>query len=454
MNSRGPRAFFGPESSGGQAIVMVAIVFMTLMFAVGLALDAGQLFAAKRTQQEAADAGAFAGAVVLYQGGTVLQATAAAIADAAKNGYVDGVSNTFVTVNGSATASSNAPTSGAFAGESPVKHVEVVIVRQVKTSLVPAEAAFNPVRARGVAGAEPLNNGYALIALDAACTPGALDVEDNINLHLTGGGILVNSCSTQAVDGMESRDDITVNPSTRGLDIVGTATGSTFPPGLVVNLRVPVQPDPFAGTPEPTDLKSYDGNPLHNLPTDPAKIPGTNTYPEGIYTSNFSLANMCHGVYILKAGLGGDVGQDTDPTHIDPNTLTPCDGKVFIFNTLTNFPNAGGTCGRIGQNGNHPITIRPMDTIPHTNPHWSAWQNLMLFQDPNCTVAMDIGGEQTLDAAGTIYVPNAALIMEGNPSTIDGGQFVAKTLSIQNGNMNINYSANNTAQPVTPRLAE
>ena len=62
-SSKGPRSFFGPESSGGQAIVMVAIVFMTLMFAVGLALDAGQLFAAKRTQQEAADAGAFAGAV-------------------------------------------------------------------------------------------------------------------------------------------------------------------------------------------------------------------------------------------------------------------------------------------------------------------------------------------------------------------------------------------------------
>jgi len=450
MNSRGLRSFFGPESSGGQAIVMVAIVFMTLMFAVGLALDAGQLFSAKRTQQEAADAGAFAGAVVLYQNGTVMQATAAAIADAAKNGFVDGVNSTSVMVNGSNVASSNAPTSGPYAGESPVKHVEVVIVRQVRTSLVPAEAAFNPVRARGVAGAEPLNNGYALIALDAACTPGALDVEDNINLHLTGGGILVNSCSPQAVDGMESRDDITVNPSTRGLDIVGTATGSTFPPGLVVNMRVPVQADPFAGTAEPTNLKSYNG--INSLPTNPAAIPGTNTYPEGIYKSNFSTANMCHGIYILKNGLGGDVDRDTNLTHIDPNTNTPCDGKVFIFNTLTNFPSSGGTCGRIGQNGNHPITLRPMDTIPAAGNQ--AWVNFQIFQDPNCTVAMDIGGEQTLDASGTIYIPNAALIMEGNPSTIDGGQFVAKTLSIQNGNMNINYSANNTAQPVTPRLAE
>ncbi|HEY8757254.1 MAG TPA: pilus assembly protein TadG-related protein, partial [Candidatus Limnocylindria bacterium] len=200
--NKGPRSFFGPESSGGQAIVMVAIVFMTLMFAVGLALDAGQLFSAKRTQQEAADAGAFAGAVVLYQGGTVLQATQAAINDAAKNGFVDGVNSTSVTVNGATVASSMAPTSGAFAGESPVKHVEVVIVRQVKTTLVPAEAAFNPVRARGVAGAEPLNNGYALIALTAACTDDALYVSPNVNVHLTGGGILVNSCSTHAVGGM------------------------------------------------------------------------------------------------------------------------------------------------------------------------------------------------------------------------------------------------------------
>ena len=451
MNSRGTRSFFGPEGSGGQAIVMVAIVFMTLMFAVGLAVDAGQLFSAKRTMQEAADAGAFAGAVVLYEHGTVLQATAAAIADATKNGFTNGVNGTTVMVNGSATASSNAPASGPYAGESPVKHVEVVIIRQVRTALMPAEAAFNPVRARGVAGAEPLNNGYAIIALDAACTPGALSVEDNINLHLTGGGILVNSCSTAAVDGMASIDDITVNPSTRGLDVVGTATGSTFPPGLVVNLRVPVQPDPFAGTPTPANLKSYNG--INDLPTDPGRIPGTgNTYPEGIYTSNFSNASICHGIYILKAGLGGDVSRDTDPTHIDPYTGTPCDGKAFFFNTLTNFPNAGGTCTNIGQNGNHPITIRPMDTIPVTGNQ--AWVNFMLFQDPNCTVAMDIGGEQTLDASGTIYVPNAALIMEGNPSTIDGGQFVAKTLNIQNGNMNINYSAGNTAQPVTPRLAE
>src|SRR5690348_9486558 len=98
-------------------IVMVAIVFMALMFVVGLAVDAGQLFASKRAQQEAADAASFAGAVVIYQNGTTAQAIAAAVADATKNGYTDGVNSTTVTVNAP-------PTSGAYAGESPVRHVE------------------------------------------------------------------------------------------------------------------------------------------------------------------------------------------------------------------------------------------------------------------------------------------------------------------------------------------
>ena len=139
------RSFFGRDGQGGQMIIFVAIVFLALLFVVGLAIDAGQLFSAKRTMQEAADAAAFAGSVVIYQNGTTQQAHDAAVADAIKNGFKDGVSSTTVTVNAP-------PTSGAYAAESPVRHVEVIIVRQVKTSLVPAEAAFNPVRAGGWPG--------------------------------------------------------------------------------------------------------------------------------------------------------------------------------------------------------------------------------------------------------------------------------------------------------------
>lgn len=461
-------AFFGSQGTGGQAIVMVAITFMALMFAVGLAIDAGQLFAAKRTMQEAADAGAFAGAVVLYQGGTVLEATQAAIDDAARNGFRDAVNSTTVTVNGSAVATSGGPTSGQYAGENPVKHIEVVIIRQVKTTLVPAEAAFNPVRARGVGGAQPLNNGYALIQLGTNCTSGAFAAESNLDIRLTGGGILVNSCSSTSVTGIDPGSRIQICgagsppapgaclPNSYTVDLVGGAAVS-WPAGVTARSRVPVQPDPFAGTPPPSNLLSYNG--LSALPTDPAAIPGTtNTYPEGIYNGrmdgNPGNFFVCHGIYILKAGMGGDIYRDTDPTHVDRNTGTPCDGKVFIFNTTTNFPSPGGTCAGIGigTSGNHPITLRPMDFIPSTGQQ--AYVNMAIFQDPNCTQTMDVGGNQVLDVAGSIYVPNATVRLEGNPSTVIGGQFVAKLLDLQNGNLNINYSAGNTAQPIRPQLVE
>ena len=57
------------REDGGQAMVLIAIMFMTLLFFVGLAVDAGQLYVAKRTEQEAADAAAFAAAIVIYQSG-------------------------------------------------------------------------------------------------------------------------------------------------------------------------------------------------------------------------------------------------------------------------------------------------------------------------------------------------------------------------------------------------
>jgi Flp pilus assembly protein TadG len=446
--------FFGREGEGGQALVMIAIVFMALLFAVGLAIDAGQLFASKRTQQEAADAAAFAGAVVLYQGGTVLQATAAAIADAATNGFVDSVNGTTVTVNGSVVASANAPTSGLYAGESPVKHVEVVIVRQVKTTLVPAEAAFNPVRARGVAGAEAANNGFPIMALSTSCAGPALTVSPNEDVHVYGGGIVSNSCNTSAVGGFSSGQDLQIcalppaacTPNSFYLQTTGGTTGDTFPAGTVVHTGQTAVPDPFAGFPKP-DGKSYNG--VTSLPTNPAHIAGTNTAVEGIYTGTLDGVDLCHGIYILKGGgMGGDINRDTNAAHLDPNTGTPCDGKVLIYNTTSNFPSSTGTCANMGVNGNHNITLRPM-TI-------GGYANMGIYEDPNCgsTGGLSLGGNQTLDVGGTIYLPKGAITLNGNPSTITGGQLIANTIDVQNGNLNITFSAGATAIPILPRLAE
>src|SRR5258708_38290481 len=97
------------------------------------------------------------------------------------------------------------------------------------------------------------------------------------------------------------------------------------------------------------------------MPLNPWPVSGTtNTYPECIYSAqidgNPGNFYVCHGIYILRNGMGGDIYRDTNPAHIDTNTMTPCDGKVLIFNPTTTFPAAGGPRGRAagGAPAHHP----------------------------------------------------------------------------------------------------
>ena len=316
-------------------------------------------------------------------------------------------------------------------------------MRQVKTTLVPAEAAFNPVRARGVAGAEPFNNQYAIMVLSPTCAGGStptMTASSNVDLHVTGSGIFVNASCSTAVSGFTGTDFTLASPYS--LDIVG-GSSDTFPAGVnQVRRGVSSQPDPFAGYPIP-DGKSYDG--VHTLPTDPARIGGTTTAVEGIYTSSLGNVALCHGIYILKgAGMSGDI--TTDTTHTDPNTGTPCDGRVMIYNTMTNWPAATGTCASIGQNGNHPMTMLPMST--------GQYKNMQLYQDKNCTAALLVGVGSTISVGGTLYLPSAAISLNGNATALTAGQIVAKTIDFQNANLDITFTAGTTASPVLPRLAE
>lgn len=439
MNSL--RRFFGRDSGEeGQAVVLFAILMLALLFAVGLAIDAGQLYSAKRTEQEAADAAAFAGAVVLYQQGTGAQAVAAARNDALTNGYSSGAcapstqgpctdpaTSTTVTVNWP-------PLAGSYAGN--MKHVEVEIIRQVKTSLVPAEAAFNPVRARGVAGSEPLNNGYAIMALDRGNTCGAFNTQDQGDVHLTGGGILVNStCATAAINLQGTASRFTIQ-SPYSLDVNGNATGHWTDIGIPVNPGHNQIPDPFAGFPKPSTV----GLPVCNSLA--ACQDGSGNQIPGVYTVNLGgsgLTNMTMnpGIYILKAGM-----------NTAGNAFVTGNG-VFIYNTYSTYPAAPGatpSCGNLNLQGNAVSTFTAQTT--------GTWANLLVYQDPACSNLMQIGGNGNFNGTGSIYIPSATFTFAGNPSTLNGSQLIARTVNIQNGNITINYNPTTTAQPILPRLAE
>ncbi len=448
---------FAARDESGQAITVIALVMLALLMFSGLAVDAGQLFSARRTMQEAADSGAYAGAVVIYQRGrtsdelhcgeatdTSKDAYLAAVADATRNGFTNGVAGNSVTVN-------TPPLSGPYCGNR--NYVEVIIQANVQTALVPAESGLTTVRVRAVAGAEPLNNGYAIMTLDRGATAGALSTGPNADIHLTGGGVLVNSTNpTAAVNQQTSNTRFTI-VSPYGVDISGGTT-SLWPqcglsPCFPVAQGRPQVPDPFAGFPKPPTT----GLPLCSNLNSPGCQDGFGRQNPGIYTTSLGGAagttlTLNPGVYILEAGINvaglADIVSRNDLScQGPPNTC-----GVFLFNTKTNYPNSGAidTCGSITFTGNGSTDVHALTQGPY--------KNFLVYQDPICTAQLTISGNGTFTGSGSIYLPTAGFRFDGNNATLTGSQLIANTVDIQNGNITVDFSSSTTAQPILPRLSE
>ncbi len=412
----------GREGERGQAVVIIAMTMTAMLMVLGLAVDAGQLYVARRTAQEAADAGAYAGAVVLYQGGTTAQARAAAANDVGRNGFTHGGDGGLTTV-----VVNLPPASGPHTGNST--YVEVLITTQVRTALVPAQSQLNLVGVRGVAGAEPLNNGYAIMALDRGNTEDAMRIESNGSVDIDGAGILVNSTHTEAADNQDEDGSNVTIAAPYGTDVAGGVEGGW--PNATTG--APQRPDPFAGYPKP----SVGGLTVHT------SLPGGNpmVLQPGIYEVPISAAGgttiiLSTGVYITKAGINGSGNAD----------LVSGAGGVFIFNTLMGYPATTGACASVRLTGNAATDLDPLTT--------GTYAGLLFYQDPACTADFVIAGNGTLAASGTIYLPTAEFVLNGNNATLTGSQLVANTVNVQNGNISITFNAGTTAQPILPRLSE
>ena len=91
----------GGDGERGQILVLFALASVVIIGMVGLVLDGGGAFAQRRSEQNAVDLAALAGAnAYLNTNGTVAERTAAAqaaaIASATRNGYTNGVNGTVV----------------------------------------------------------------------------------------------------------------------------------------------------------------------------------------------------------------------------------------------------------------------------------------------------------------------------------------------------------------------
>src|SRR5439155_5481820 len=122
-----PRPFTRDE--GGQAVVLFAALALGLISMIGLAIDAGLLYSARRSAQDAADAAAIAGAIVMRQEGDPEDIIAAARDDAARNGY----SESDVTIE-------YPPLTGAHAGN--ILYIRVTLATHARGAILPGPRAI------------------------------------------------------------------------------------------------------------------------------------------------------------------------------------------------------------------------------------------------------------------------------------------------------------------------
>jgi hypothetical protein len=406
----------------GQALILIAIALGGLLLGIGLALDTGQLFVARRAAQTAADAGAWAGAAVLYAGGSAAQARTAAATDSMRNGYTDGG---FVTVT-----TTSPPASGTYANDPG--YIEVTITEQVLTRFLPgASGSRTPVSVRAVAGLARSGSGQAVIVTRPSGNT-TFQLLGSSRFTVTGGGTNTNTTSansTQIAGGAFLT--ATFNRFTGGVQVADAGRMSPAP-----TIGVAAVADPFLSLagPSTTGVPTYAGQTITNA---------TVTLSPGMYTGlvtvgNLGIARLNAGKYIFRAGL---------TTTGTGSLILAGAGGVLLYNANANYPAAGGVCGSLSLAGSGTMTLTAGTT--------GSYAGMLVFQDRACAGAVAITVRTGTTLGGTLYVPAATLTVTAANNVTIASQIVAYELAIAGGNiLTMSFTPGSVAGARVPSLVE
>ncbi|HEV8669335.1 MAG TPA: pilus assembly protein TadG-related protein [Candidatus Limnocylindria bacterium] len=388
------------RDDGGQALVLIAAALGGLLLGIGLALDTGQLFVARRAAQTAADAGAWAGAAVLYAGGSAAQARTAAATDATRNGYTDGG---FITVT-----TASPPATGTYASDPG--YIEVTITEEVVTRfLFGASSGRTATTVRAVAGLARSGSGEAVVVTRGSGS-GTLTLSGSTRLTVVGGGTSTNSTSNTAVN-IGSGGLLTGTFHRVTGNVSGTVAGRMSPAPTV---GVAATADPFAAVagPSTTSLPVFAGQ---TIATPVTLSPGVYT---GLVTvGNGGTASLGAGNYVFRAGLR---------TTGTGSLVLAGSGGVLLYNANASYPAAGGSCGNISLAGTGTMTLSASRT--------GSYAGMLLFQDRSCTNGAAISVRTGTSLSGTLYVPAATLTITTVNSVAIASQIVAYELTVTGNN--------------------
>jgi hypothetical protein len=431
-------------------LIIFAVSLVIIMGIAALVFDGGKMLLDRRTQQNAADAAALAGARFLPD--DTAAARDAAMMVAAANGFTHGVDGRTVAIH-------IPPLTGEHAGADG--HIEV----RIGSSDDPIFAGIwgvtqLDVAARAVAKNQTGVRGeFAVLGLDeSGCN--AFVVEGQGEL-ISNGDIQVNSTCTPNAMRLAGQGEIVTAPHV-ACNVVGAYSkgGSANENCEGPNTGQPAIPDPLAGVPEPP-IPTTGNPPVIVYPTAPAQeptatkpiptgcpgstAPATDVAPAhcrfdgsyagstwrlypGYYPGGLSLAAgtfyLEPGIYYMGGGGIEVVGGGASVTSVD-HLGTTLGGGVLFFNGDHAIA-ADGPINLAG--GNAGVNIWPLDQPG------APWNALVLFQDREvCLDARIVGASSNMQVRGTIYIPGGpscsanqpVFIAEGNGGTVVTDQIIA-----------------------------
>jgi hypothetical protein len=373
----------------------------------GLAIDGGIMFADRRHAQNAADAGALAGAFSLLQG---YDPVPPAYSRAADNDFDDnGVSN-WVTVY-------YPPAYGANAGD--YNYVQVEIESKVESMFAhfvfggELRNTVNAVAHAKPATVEPLLFGNAIVGLaEGGCA--VVWSHGNNSTDITGGGIHVNSNHPDCAFKSSGGNDLNVTGGgisvVGGFEIDGTSTVNPLPTTGAAVLETPAIPTPTCGSNAVRDS-------------------GTGVITPG-YIDDFNFHGgswtLEPGIYCVDGGFAVNSG----------TTILGNDVMIYVMS------------GDVSWNGGATLNLDA--------PNDGEFAGMLIYQDPANSAMATINGSSGSTFTGTMFFPSAEVQINGTGAS-DGfhAQVIGDTVDMSGtSDLNIIYNEDENYQLRDPAQVE
>lgn len=425
------------RDESGQVLVMTLVCMGILFGALGLAVDVGLLFHARRNMQTAADAAAMAGATEMYYNGAT-NVTSKADAAAKANGVDNSVTGNTVIV----TTSPTLP--GGYSCPSCVK-VQLstpnsTVFMQMLSRVMFASNNYSSINvsAMAVAGA-PGPSQTCMYVMDPTDAD-TLSIHGAADINAPGCAVYVNSNNSGAlcVTGNAGKSTFSVLQVVGGQDSKGNCKGS---PGPTVNTS--------AGVETPTILSNLPADPTTNCPsvTTVASLSGTIAGPgygkyacytnscttkKGVTTCTpvtLNSVTMGPGVYVFESGVsisGNSVvgnGSGTTTAANGGATIVITGSGAFDSSSATNF-----------------TIYAPADTN-------AVYNGVAIYQPATNTSAMTLQfGSSSSYFMGAVVAPTSDVTLHDQGGAVNATNLIVGQIYI-NGTVNLaNYS---TYNPIT-----